>query len=71
MGSASGPRIHPLEVPFIWFGLQFLELTIVIPVVLSLVPGGWSEGVRWGFLVAVVVALTVANYTIRRRFIPR
>jgi hypothetical protein len=60
-----------LEVPFIWFGLQFLELTIVIPVVLSLVPGGWSEGVRWGFLVAVVVALTVANYTIRRRFIPR
>jgi hypothetical protein len=71
VGSSSEDRIHPLEIPFIWFGLQFLELTIVIPIVLSLVPESWSEGVRWGFLIAVVVGLTVANYAVRRRFIPR
>jgi hypothetical protein len=71
MGSPSEPRIHPLEVPFIWFGLQFLELTIVIPTVLAVVPDAWSEGLQWGVLIAIVVGLTAANYAIRRRFIPR
>jgi hypothetical protein len=61
----------PRKWPFIWFGLQFLELTIVIPTVLAVVPDAWSEGLRWGVLIAIVVGLTPANYAIRRRFIPR
>jgi drug/metabolite transporter (DMT)-like permease len=64
-------RIHPLEIPFIWFGIQFVELVVVIPAVFALVPDAWSEGLRWAVLIAVVAALTVANYAIRRRFIPR
>jgi hypothetical protein len=71
MSSPHGSPIHPLEVPFIWFGLQFLELVVVIPALLSWVPASWSAEVRWGLWIAVIVGLTLGNYLLRRRYLPR
>ena len=67
------PPLHPVEVPVIWFGLQLLELVIVIPTLLFWVPdpGVWPEGVRIAIWVVALAGITAANYAIRRRFIPR
>jgi hypothetical protein len=67
-----GTRMHPLELPVIWFGLQFLELAILVPALLFWMPGPgeWPEALRWGAWVVALLGVTLLNYRIRRRFIP-
>lgn len=72
-GAQRAEAVHPLEVPFIWFGLQLLELVVLVPMLLFWVPdpGRWPEAARVGVWIAALIGLTVVNYRIRRRFIPR
>jgi len=72
-GRGEGTAVHPLEVPFVWFGLQLLELVVLVPLLLFWVPdqGQWPEAARVAVWIAALIGLTVINYRIRRRFIPR
>lgn len=65
--------VHPLEVPFVWFGLQFLELAVLVPALLFWVPdpGVWPEAARVAVWVVALAGVTAGNYLLRRRFIPR
>lgn len=65
--------VHPLEVPFVWFGLQFLELAVLVPALLFWVPdpGEWPETARVAVWVFALGGVTAGNYLLRRRFIPR
>ncbi len=65
------PRVHPLEIPFVWFGLQFIELAIVSLLLRAVLPPDWSWGAWVTIWLVLLVALTIVNYRIRRRFIPR
>lgn len=64
---------HLLENPLVWFGLQIVELAIVVPALLFWIPdpGDWPEVLRWAVAVVALVALTYANYVLRRRFLPK
>jgi hypothetical protein len=66
-------RMHVLEHPVIWLGLQLVELIVLIPTLLFWIPdpGVWPEGIRIGVWVVALVGVTAVNYAIRRRFIPR
>jgi hypothetical protein len=66
-------RMHPFEVPIIWFGLQLVELFVLIPALLFWVPdpGAWPEAARWAIWIVAIIGVTAANYALRRRFIPR
>jgi hypothetical protein len=65
------PRVHPLEIPFVWFGLQFVELALVGVLLRAVLPPDWSW-VGWvAIWLVLLVPLTIVNYRIRRRFIPR
>jgi hypothetical protein len=68
-----GPPMHLLENPSIWFGLQVVEFAVVAVALLFLLPdpGVWPEGLRWAVAAVTLVALTLFNYGLRRRFIPR
>ncbi len=35
------PRVHPLEIPFVWFGLQLLELGILTVLFRLSLPRDW------------------------------
>jgi hypothetical protein len=65
--------MHPLEYPLIWFGLQAVELLIIVPALLFWVPdpGEWPEALRAGLWLVVLIGVTFLNYGLRRRFIPR
>jgi hypothetical protein len=65
------PGVHPLEVPFVWFGIQFIEFVIVWGLMLTLVPEDVPTVVGLTIFVAIMAGLAVMNYRIRRRFIPR
>src|SRR5687768_5641119 len=64
------PRVHPLEIPVIWFGIQFIELAIIAPIVWAFIREDWPNIVTISISVAVLIGLTVLNYRVRRRFIP-
>lgn len=72
-GRRGATAVHPLEVPFVRFGLQSLELVVLVPALLFWLPdpGQWPEAARIAVWIVALVGLTVINYTIRRRFIPR
>jgi hypothetical protein len=65
--------MHFLEHRVIRFGLQLVELLVLIPGLLFWIPdpGVWPEGIRIGVWVLALVGVTAVNYAIRRRFIPR
>jgi hypothetical protein len=65
------PRVHPLEIPFVWFGLQLVEYAIVWLLITNFLPEGMLGAVGWALLLVLMVGLTILNYRIRRRFIPR
>lgn len=65
------PRVHPLEIPFVWFGLQLIEYAIVWLLITNFLPEGLPGAVGWALLLVLMVGLTILNYRIRRRFIPR
>ena len=65
------PRIHPLEIPFVWFGIQFIEFAIVFLLISTFVPDDWPVVVPITLFFGLMVGISVANYRIRRRFIPR
>jgi hypothetical protein len=65
------PRVHPLEIPFVWFGLQLIEYAIVWLLITNFLPEGMLGAVGWALLLVLMVGLTILNYRIRRRFIPR
>jgi hypothetical protein len=65
------PRVHPLEVPFVWFGIQFIEFAIVWVLISTFVPEDWPVGVPITLFFVLMAGIAVANYRIRRRFIPR
>jgi hypothetical protein len=65
------PRVHPLEVPFVWFGIQFIEFAIVWGLMLTLVPEDIPTVLGITIFVAIMAGIAVVNYRIRRRFIPR
>ena len=65
--------MHPLEYPLIWFGLQAVELLIMVPALLFWVPdpGVWPEALRAAVWLVTLIGVTFLNYSLRRRFIPR
>jgi hypothetical protein len=65
------PPMHPLENPVIWLLVLVGELTLVTLVLREVLPTEWPVGVRLAIWAVVLVGLTVANYVVRRRFIPR
>jgi hypothetical protein len=71
----SDPKEAPslLEYPVIWFGIQLVELLVVIPILVVWVPddGTWPEPLRISMWIVALVGVTAVNYAIRRRFIPR
>jgi hypothetical protein len=67
----SSPPVHPLEIPFIWFGIQFVELAIIGPIVWAFLRDDWPNIASVAITAAVLIGLTVINYKVRRRYIPR
>ena len=65
------PKVHPLEVPFVWFGIQLIEFAIVLLLMRRFVPEDVPTAVGVTILVVLMAGLAVVNYRIRRRFIPR
>jgi hypothetical protein len=65
------PRVHPLEIPFVWFGLQLIELGIATVLFRLSLPRDWPSGVYWATWLVLLIGLTIVNYRVRRRFIPR
>ncbi len=65
------PRVHPLEIPFVWFGIQLIEFGVVLLLMRRFVPGDAPTAVGVTILVVAMAGLAVVNYRIRRRFIPR
>jgi drug/metabolite transporter (DMT)-like permease len=65
------PRVHPLEIPFVWFGLQLAEYTIAWLLITAILPATTPGPVAWALILVLMVGLTILNYRIRRRFIPR
>lgn len=65
------PRVHPLEIPFVWFGLQLIEYGIVWLLMTTFLPATVPAWAAWAIFLVLMVALTIANYRIRRRFLPR
>lgn len=65
--------VHPLEIPLVWFGLQLVELLLLVPALLFWVPdpGKWPEAFRWATWVVALIVVTFLNDGIRRRFVPR
>jgi hypothetical protein len=65
------PRVHPLEIPFVWFGLQLIEFALVWLLISTFVPEDTPSGVGIAAFLAIWVPVSIVNYRIRRRFIPR
>ncbi len=65
------PRVHPLEIPFVWFGLQLAEYAIVWLLIMAILPETTPGPVAWALILVLMVGLTILNYRIRRRYIPR
>ena len=65
------PRVHPLEIPFVWFGLQLIEYGIVWWLMKTFLPAAVSAWAAWAIFLVLMVGLTFSNYRIRRRFVPR
>ena len=65
------PRVHPLEVPFVWFGLQLIEFALVWLLISTVVPDDIPVGIGVTAFLTIWVAVSIVNYRIRRRFIPR
>ena len=65
------PRVHPLEIPFVWFGIQLIEFAIVWLLIQRVVPDDVPTVVGVAILLVLISGLVVMNYWIRRRFIPR
>jgi len=65
------PRVHPLEIPFVWFGLQLIEYGIVWLLMKTFLPETTSAWVAWAIFLLLMVGLTIVNYRVRRRFLPR
>jgi hypothetical protein len=65
------PGVHPLEVPFVWFGIQLIEFAVVVLLMRQFVPEDVPTAVGVTILVVAMAGLAVVNYRIRRRFIPR
>jgi hypothetical protein len=63
--------LHPLENPVIWLLVLVGELTLVTLVLREAMPTTWPFGIRFMIWAVVLAGLTVANYMVRRRFIPR
>lgn len=70
-GRSPVPRIHPLEIPFVWFGIQFIEFAIVWLLIQRVVPDDVPTVVGITILLVLMGGLVVLNYWIRRKFIPR
>ena len=65
------PRVHPLEIPFVWFGIQFIEFAVVWLLIQRVVPDDVPTVVGVTILLVLMAGLVAMNYWIRRRFIPR
>jgi hypothetical protein len=65
------PRVHPLEIPFVWFGIQFIEFAIVFVLMQRLLPEDIPAVVGITIFIGLMIGIAVGNYRVRRRFIPR
>ncbi|HET9671665.1 MAG TPA: hypothetical protein VFQ40_02315 [Actinomycetota bacterium] len=66
----TAPRVHPLEVPFVWFVVNLVELALLVVAARTLLPEGlpaWAAVALW---VAALAGVWSLNYAIRRRFLP-
>ena len=54
-----------------WFGLQLAEYAIVWLLITAILPATTPGPVAWSLILVLMVGLTILNYRIRRRFIPR
>jgi hypothetical protein len=55
----------------VWFGLQLIEYGIVWLLLKTFLPATVSPWAAWAIFIVLMVGLTIANYRIRRRSIPR
>lgn len=68
---AENQRVHPLEIPLVWFGVLLAEWAILAPLIWALVPRTWPLPALVAIWVLALGAIASLNYAIRRRFIPR
>ena len=64
------PRVHVLEIPVVWFLLQLVEFGLLILILRIVVPEDWPLLITSGLALALLAAVVLVNYRIRRRFIP-
>jgi hypothetical protein len=63
-------RVHPLEIPFVWFVLLLVEWAIIARVLVEVVPASWPTGAVVAVWIAALAGVSTLNYAIRRRFVP-
>jgi hypothetical protein len=68
---AEHQRVHPLEIPLVWFGVLLAESAILAPLIWAVVPRTWPLPALVAIWVLALGAIGALNYAIRRRFIPR
>ena len=49
-------EVHPLEIPFVWFGIQFIEFAIVWLLISTFVPDDWPVVVPITLFFVLMVA---------------
>jgi len=55
------------DVPVVWFGIQLLELLVIVPLVLRWMGGeGWPRAWQVAAFGVAVVLVIIANYAVLR-----
>lgn len=62
------PRTGALANPTVWFVFQFVEFLVVVWVGSRTVPSSWPVVADVAILALLVIALTMVNLRLRRRF---
>ena len=69
--SVDDRRVHPLEIPLVWFGINLAEWLIVSSLLVAVLPDAWPTALIVAVWVVTLGVVAASNYWVRRRFIPR
>jgi hypothetical protein len=65
------PPLRPLENPVVWFLLQVAGYAVATLVFRRVLPDEFPFWVGFALWILLIIGLTLVNYALRRRFIPR